>query len=129
MQVIAIEPAPYTWTPWESHGWLLPATHSPELIAAVLSRAKAVITLSLHMSILALAVGTPFCCPNRGNDQQQEKLRNYWTRSGIPEVIYAGTHPVQHARSLAARQREVRHSEILAANEHLDHIAKIIVPQ
>ncbi|WP_437226565.1 polysaccharide pyruvyl transferase family protein [Planctomicrobium sp. SH661] len=126
--VIAVEPAPYCWHPWEAKGWRLPMTHSPELILTVIAGAKAVITLSLHLSILACAVGTPFCVPLRGNPQQSAKVAAYWQRAGLPEVVYDGDRPVRHALRLQKRIGQVRKTEMVAAKGHLDRLAAAIAP-
>jgi hypothetical protein len=120
--IIAIEPAPYAWTTWEAAGWLLPMTHSPELIAAVVAGSQAVVTLSLHLSIFALSCGVPFCCPIAGG--QHDKVRGYWERAGLPEVMYTGEHPVAHALTISEKIQQVRASERKLARLHLDAMAE-----
>ncbi|MFV0445680.1 MAG: polysaccharide pyruvyl transferase family protein [Planctomycetaceae bacterium] len=120
--VVAMESAPYTWTRWEAQGWLLPWTHAPELLASVIAKASAVVTLSLHMSIFALAVGTPFCVLDAGTPQT-EKCRRYWERAGFGEVMYRGRRPADHALSLASKMLAVRSAERIAADEQLNWLA------
>lgn len=97
---------------------------NPNVLAAVVHEADFVFASTLHLSILALAMGTPFIyweprCRNKGRD--------YWGRAGAPELIVHERDDlltqVESAKELFA---DLRQREQIAAKQHIDKVAEAV---
>jgi hypothetical protein len=115
---------------WASHPWrvggLQVRTHSPGLVATIISNARAVVAHSLHIAILAIGRATPFSVVDTG-DRQSDKVRRYLRRAGFEEAMLpAGANPVAHALGLRPTLGRVSAEERLAAATHLDEVARVL---
>jgi hypothetical protein len=125
---LAIETQPWLQrdnsTRWRS----LPLTQSPFLVCSAISRARAVVTRSLHLAIFALSNGVPFCCIDNGKDPQSQKLRWYFHRAGIPEVMCDDQNPMEHIRQNVSRKKieKVALREKEKCEEHFDRMVRFI---
>lgn len=105
----------------------IPTFHnrSVDALLACISRSKLVICASLHLSILAMAMGVPFAWPNRG--QYAAKGIKYWGRAGFPEACCeVGTDLVNHALVHYRKMLDVRQLERELARNHLDEMTRIV---
>lgn len=121
-----VDPQPERNIVWNSGGTIIPIAHDPRLLIASMEGAHAVVTRSLHLSIFAMAANVPFCCIDTGDEPQSNKMRTYWKRAGIPEVMYDGDNPVHHAVSVDSMK--VREREINLAKDHIEsmcHLFKV----
>lgn len=98
--LVVVDPQPERLVQWNSGGTVLPVAHDPRMLIASLVGAHAVVCRSLHLSIFAMAAGAPFCCIDTGDEPQSNKMKSYWQRAGLPEVMYDGDDPVRHASGL-----------------------------
>lgn len=121
--ILVVDPQPNRRVPWNSGGREMPVTHSPYLMFQEILGAYCVVTRSLHLAIFALAAAVPFCCIDLGDEPQSNKMREYFRRAGIPQVMYSGDNPVHHAVSCGVNWRDVRDREITKVNAHFDTIA------
>jgi len=122
----------------ETQGWInrpvggkmpvVPVSSSPYVVSGVISGARAVVTRSLHMAIFALSNRVPFCCIDCGDDEQTEKLRSYFSRAGIPQVMYSGSDPVKYAVGNITRETldAVQAKEIESCTNHFDAMASLV---
>jgi hypothetical protein len=124
VDILVVDPQPNRRLPWTSGGREMPVTHSPQMMIAELMGAVCCVTRSLHLAIFALSVGTPFCCLDLGDEPQSNKLREYFRRAGIVDVMYSGQDPVHHAVSRKHDWKSVATREKIAVREHFDRIAR-----
>lgn len=88
---------------------------NPVTTLAVLAGAQTAYCATLHLSIMAMAVGTPFACyePHFG------KIRAYWQRANYTDTITKTPEEIRRPIDMN-RFIEVREQEQRAAKEHLD---------
>lgn len=125
--ILVVDPQPYLLRQWYGGGTEMLSTHCPEVLIAAMKGANCVITRSLHMSIFALCAEVPFCCIDLGNEPQSNKLRNYWHRAGMADVMYDGNDPVHHAASLKHVWRECLVRQRLSLKDHFDRMARSLL--
>lgn len=123
IDMVVVDPQPNRRVPWNSGGRVLPVTHSPQIIMAELVNATCCVTRSLHLAIFALAMGTPFACIDLGDEPQSNKLRTYFDRAGIPDVMYDGDDPIHHAVSRRHEWGQIAKREKQIAVDCLDRMA------
>lgn len=90
-KVLILNPSPYcppTVDPEEflranKNCSVMHETHSPELICTLLANSMAVLTISLHMTIISLANDVPFQVPTHQDYPSHEKIFSYWDRAGL----------------------------------------------
>lgn len=124
LDMLVVDPQPLRKCPWTLGGREMETTHCPELMIAAIIGAHAVITRSLHLSIFALCAGVPFACIDLGDEPQSNKLRHYWHRAGMADVMYDGNDPVRHAVSRRHDWIACRDRQRQAVREHFDAIAR-----
>jgi len=120
---------PLDTRPWMKKGWLgkplRNQTRSPEMMMGIMKCAKAVITESLHMSIMAMAVGVPFVVSARGGTAA--KPAAYFKRAGIPEIVVKpNANIVNQALELHTKMLAVRKLEQDRARKHLDAMVELM---
>ena len=122
--IIPVDTRPWMKKTWKGKPIAL-QTRSPDVILALMSGAKAVITESLHMSIMAMAMGTPFAVSHRG--ATSAKPLAYFNRAGFPEAFRpASGSIVKEALAMADTMLGVRKEEQDAARKHLDNMVSLM---
>lgn len=110
--------------PWIQKGKAdIVSRHPNDLLAAILV-AKAVVAGSLHLSILAVAMGKPTVFVRNGSAWKGD---GYWGRAGFKEIMYSGDDPVGYALCIHDRIGEVNEQERERAAAHMDRIAEVLV--
>jgi hypothetical protein len=98
---------------------------NPNVLAAYCMAAELVVASTLHLSIIAMAVGTPFLIWEQANT----KCQAYWERAGFPEVCRKGfgelTDP-DVIKEVTNKLPRVRHEEQKKAKLHMDILAYLI---
>jgi hypothetical protein len=111
--------------PWMRDGVKPDFAHrNPHILAAVVQGASAVYCTTLHLSIIAMAMGTPFVY----YEPQPGKGMAYWARAGFPECVVQDMvmlNPIT-LTYLYPKFDETRLMERQAARRHLSHIATLI---
>lgn len=120
LDMLVVDPQPLRNCPWPLGGREMPASPFPTMIIAAMQGAHAVVTRSLHLSIFALCAGVPFACIDLGDEPQSNKLRNYWRRANMEDVMYDGDNPVHHAVSRAHDWLKCRDRQRFAVGKHFD---------
>lgn len=120
---------PVDTRPWMKKKWngrpVEFQTRSPEMVLALMSGAKAVITESLHMSIMAMAINVPFAVSLRGGTAG--KPASYFTRAGFSQVMRKPSKSiVGDALRLLGEMQEVRKAEQGRARQHLDDMVRLM---
>lgn len=126
LDMLVVDPQPLRHCPWMLGGHEVPPSPFPEVMIAALLGAHACVTRSLHLSIFALCAGVPFACLDIGDEPQSNKLRAYWKRADMEDVMYDGDDPVRHAVSLKHNWPECRARQRAAVASHFDAIARAI---
>lgn len=98
-----------------------PLTHSPELVLSLVSRARAVVSRSLHLCVFCIATGTPFVVPERDDDPQTEKIRRYLERCGLGHAVNRELRCCDFGEVAA-----VRDAERAAAIQHIERMVSAI---
>lgn len=124
--VLVVDPQPHRKVAWKSGGNMFDVVHDPRAIIAAMEGAHAVITRSLHLSIFALVAGVPFACIDTGDEPQSNKMRAYWKRAGIPEVMTDSANPIHRALELQSKLDGVRAAEITRSIQHCENMAKAL---
>ncbi len=107
--------------PWAKRSTPASFTHrNPDVLLVVLKQAQLAICNTLHLSILALATGTPFAI-----DQRSRKCRDYWSRR-CPALLAPSEALAATALALRDEQQALRLREQAAAHRHLDRIVEIL---
>lgn len=123
---IAIETQPWLQRVSNSRWRSVPYTHSPEVLASVVSRASMVITRSLHLAIFAISNGIPFCCHTLKQDAQTEKLKSYFQRARFTQCLYEGDNPVEYIQKNISKKQveELRDRETIECDTHFDRMVQ-----
>ena len=98
---------------------------NPDILLALLAGARVCVATTLHLSILAMAAGTPFVY-DIGLSGTPDKGRLYWTRAGLLDVLYDGDDPIAAAMTASEQILAARRKERDAAAEHFDRIARLL---
>lgn len=123
IDMLIVDPQPNRRVPWNSGGRIFPVTHSPQLVMAELANATCCVTRSLHLAIFSLAMGTPFACIDLGDEPQSNKMRAYFDRAGMSDVMYDGDDPIHHAVSRIHNWSEIAQREKQVVRKCFDHMA------
>lgn len=124
--MLIVDPQPNRSNPWTIGGRICRPIHSPYLMCAELIGAYCVVTRSLHLAIFALAMEVPFCCIDLGDEPQSNKMRHYFDRIGMADVMYDGNNPVHHAVSRKHNLRSKLEQEAAALRTHFSNMAAAI---
>jgi len=114
-----------------TRGWNVQDTRAefqhrnPDALLALLAGARVCVATTLHLSILAMAAGTPFVY-DTGMSGTPDKGRLYWTRAGLPDVLYDGNDPIDAAIAANGQIFAARRRERDLATKHFDQIARLL---
>jgi len=114
-----------------TRGWNVQDTRAkfqhrnPDALLALLAGACVCVATTLHLSILAMAAGTPFVY-DVGMSGTPDKGQLYWTRAGLPDVLYDGNDPIGAAIAANEQIFAARRRERNAAAKHFDRIALLL---
>ena len=114
-----------------TRGWNVQDTNAefqhrnPDVLLALLAGARVCVATTLHLSILAMAAGTPFVY-DIGMSGTPDKGRLYWTRAGLPDVLYDGNAPIVAAMAASKQMLAARRKERDLATKHFDQIARLL---
>ena len=114
-----------------TRGWSANDPHAtfrhrnPDALLALLAGACVCVATTLHLSILAMAAGTPFAFDTRMSGMP-DKGRVYWQRAGLLDVLHEGNDPIAAAMTATDKMLAIRRKERDAAAEHSDRIANLL---
>lgn len=126
MPIAVVDAQAHAQHPWRRGGTVLPATHSPRVMATLVHNAHLVVSVSLHLCVFAIGGSVPFAAFGRG-DYQSEKVRRYLDRAGIGDAYCtSGKDLVAVAEQVRSRMRAISDAEQARTMAHLDDVVTAV---